>query len=242
MIEKIAELIINHPTVALTGAGVSTESGIPDFRSKNGLYSKYGKEIFDLDYFYKNPEKFYKFAKETFLPMYSASPNLTHKLLSILEEKGFLLGVITQNIDNLHSKAGTKKVVELHGNATKFYCTKCGIKYSINEVMKSYYCECGGLIRPNIIFFGENLPANAWEMALSLLEKAEIMLVIASSLSVYPAAYLPILFKRKYGKLIIVNNDDTKLDDLADFKINVQASIFSHNLLNFLKIKGVFQN
>jgi len=240
MIKKIADLILNLPTVAFTGAGISTESGIPDFRSENGIYSKYGKEVFDINYFYNNPKKFYEFAKEAFLPMYNASPNSAHRLLAMLEEKGYLLGVITQNIDNLHFKAGSKYVAELHGNATKFYCTKCKKRYSIKKVLESHYCSCGSLIRPDIVFFGENLPDEDWEMSLNFIEKAEAMIVIGSSLVVYPAAYLPILFKRKSGKLVIINKTITALDDIADIKVNSSATEFAENLLNYLKEKGVF--
>jgi NAD-dependent deacetylase len=240
MIKRIAELILNHLTVAFTGAGISTESGIPDFRSENGIYSKYGKEIFDINFFYNNPEKFYEFAKEAFLPMYNASPNAAHRLLAKLEEKGYLMGVITQNIDNLHYKAGSKNVAEIHGNAIKFYCTRCKKRYSIQQVLESFYCSCGGLIRPDIVFFGENLHNEDWEKSLKLIEKAEVMIVIGSSLVVYPAAYLPILFKRKSGKLIIINKTITELDDLADIKVNSSAANFAENIFDFLKEKGVF--
>ncbi|MBO8161534.1 MAG: NAD-dependent protein deacylase [Thermosipho sp. (in: Bacteria)] len=234
MIKNIVEIIKNYPTVVLTGAGISTESGIPDFRSKNGIYSKYSEEIFNIDFFYNHPEKFYKILYEIFHPMYSAKPNTAHKLLAKLEKQSLINGIITQNIDNLHFKAGSTNVIELHGNATKFYCTKCKKNYSYNEILNSFKCNCGGLIRPDIVFFGEELPKDQWENALNLVEKSKAMLIMGSSLVVYPAAYLPVIVKKNHGKIIIINKGPTALDDLADIKMNISVVDFANLLENYL--------
>ncbi|AEH52037.1 NAD-dependent protein deacylase [Pseudothermotoga thermarum] len=211
--------------VVLTGAGVSTPSGIPDFRSPTGLYSKYPQEIFDIDYFYSSPASFYSFCKEVLLPMIDAQPNLVHEFLAWLEERGYVKVVITQNIDGLHQKAGSKDVVELHGNISRFKCDKCGKLYDHNWVRRELekkavpHCLCGGLIRPDIVFFKESLPWEAVNMAEMHSLSCDLMVVMGSSLVVYPAASFPILAKKNGAKLVIINNSETGLDFLCDLKI-----------------------
>lgn len=225
-------------TVVLTGAGISTPSGIPDFRGPQGIYRKYPQNVFDIDFFYSHPEKFYEFAKEGIFPMLEAKPNPAHVLLAKLEEQGLIEAVITQNIDRLHQKAGSKKVIELHGNVEEYYCTRCGREYTVKDVMEKLEkdsvprCDdCSGLIRPNIVFFGEALPQNALNEAIRLSSKADLMIVMGSSLVVYPAAELPLITVRGGGKLVIVNMGETPLDDLATLKYNMDVVEFANNVM-----------
>ncbi|QTA37963.1 NAD-dependent protein deacylase [Thermosipho ferrireducens] len=233
MFRKAIELLKTSRTVVLTGAGISTPSGIPDFRSKNGLYQKYGQEIFDIKEFYSNPSRFYNFAKEAIFPMISAKPNLAHNVLACLEKNKFVSGIITQNIDNLHQKAGSANVIELHGNVSKYYCVSCKKHYKVADVLKLMeqndipICECSGLIRPDIVFFGEELPEQAWNNAVKLVENSDLMLVIGSSLVVYPAAYLPVFHRNRGGKIIIVNKGLTELDEIATVKLEMDVIEFA---------------
>ena len=238
--ELLEKIKASHHVVALTGAGVSTESGIPDFRGPNGLYSKYPENIFDIDYFYAEPEGFYRFWREALLPMSEAQPNDAHTLLAELESRSLLEAVITQNIDGLHQKAGSKNVIELHGNIFEYYCTRCGKVRSLESVKKLLEsnpvprCDCGGLIRPNIVFFGESLPMHALSEATRHARECDLMIVLGSSLVVYPAAQLPIIAKEHGAKLIIVNKGKTGLDDLADFKFDRNLSDFARELIKHL--------
>lgn len=209
--------------VALTGAGVSTGSGIKDFRGKNGL----GKDakiplevLLSSDYFFDNTKDFYDFYKKYFNPQ-DIEVNIVHKYLKNLEDKGKLLGVVTQNIDGLHSKAGSKKVYELHGTTYKNHCIKCNKEYDYKYVFESKdipKCECGGLIKPNVVLYGEELPMDVLKDAIKSIAKADMLLVLGSSLVVYPAAGLIDYFNGKY--LVIINNDETPYDSFASLVIN----------------------
>ncbi len=226
--------------VVLTGAGISTPSGIPDFRSPTGLYSKYPEEIFDIEYFYSNPGAFYSFCKQALLPMIDAQPNVAHKFLAKLEELGYVKAVITQNIDGLHQKAGSKNVVELHGTIYRFRCDRCGKNYEHRWVREELErtnlprCFCNGLVRPEIVFFGESLPSKAVEMAENHSLRCDLMVVMGSSLVVYPAASFPILAKRSGAKLVIINKGETGLDHLCDMKIEEDLVAFSEQVLQSL--------
>jgi NAD-dependent deacetylase len=215
MLKELIRIIKNGNIVVLTGAGISTKSGIPDFRSEDGLYQKYGEKIFDLQFFFENPSAFYDFVCKEFPKMYDAKPNFAHMFLAKLEKNGYINGIITQNIDNLHYKAGSKNVLELHGNATRFYCTRCG-KQSKN-IFDGYICECGGLIRPDIVFFSESV--RYLEESYALIDNSSTLIVVGSSLQVYPAAYLPIYAKKQNKTLVIINKGKTPLDDYADIII-----------------------
>jgi len=225
-------------TVTLTGAGISTPSGIPDFRGPNGIYKKYSQNVFDIDFFYSHPEEFYQFAKEGIFPMLEAKPNLAHVLLAKLEERGLIEAVITQNIDRLHQRAGSKKVIELHGNVEEYYCVRCEKKYTVEDVIEKLESldvprcdDCNGLIRPNIVFFGENLPQDALREAIELSSKASLMIVLGSSLVVYPAAELPLITVRSGGKLVIVNLGETPFDDIATLKYNMDVVEFARRVM-----------
>ncbi|ABR31745.1 sigma factor [Thermosipho melanesiensis] len=230
MLEDIIEILEEGNVVALTGAGISTSSGIPDFRSEDGLYKEYGYELFSYEFFKNHPDIFYEYIKKEFPKMYKANYNMSHKLLAELEEMGYLLGVITQNIDDLHNKAGSRNVIELHGNATHFYCEECERKYSFP---KEYICSCGGLIRPDIVFFGE--PVNDIDRVFELLDKAETLLVMGTSLQVYPASNFPVYVKERGGILIIVNREETQYDNFADFVLHMNVEEFSKKVLKYFE-------
>lgn len=205
------------------GAGVSTESGIPDFRSPDGLYSqKYSvppETILSHDYFYSDTEDFYRFYREKMLCP-SARPNAAHYALAELERQGKLSAVITQNIDSLHTKAGSKKVFELHGSADRNICRKCGKIFSAEDILNTTgvpRCECGGLIKPDVVLYGENLDADTMDGAIDAIAKADLLIVAGTSLTVYPAAGFVTLFKGE--NLVLINKSETPMDHLASLII-----------------------
>lgn len=212
-------------TVFFGGAGVSTESGVADFRGTTGLYTGLsGAETYlSIDFMNRNPEAFYEFYR-TYFMLTGIRPNPAHETLAFLEAYGKLSAVITQNIDGLHQLAGSREVLELHGNGRRFYCQACGRPYPLEEVAAregACYCQspgCGGLVRPDIVLYGEALDGQVIEKAIRALERAELVLVGGSSLTVYPAAGL--LHYRKTGsKLALINLEPTSMDDLADLVI-----------------------
>lgn len=223
-LEKLKKIIDeSNNIVVLTGAGVSTDSGIKDFRGKNGLSetSDIPMEILlSSNYFYNYTEDFYKFYKATF-DCSKIKPNITHKYLKKLEDKGKLKAIITQNIDGLHSKAGSKKVLELHGTTFSNHCLKCNKKYDSSIVFKSNgvpKCTCGGLIKPDVVLYGEQLPIDALNESVEKVSNADVLLVLGSSLVVYPAAGLIDYYRG--NKLIIINRDKTSFDNEAVLVIN----------------------
>jgi len=223
--------------VALTGAGISTNAGIPDFRGKDGIYTT-GKvspeEVFDIDYFLSDSEPFYNWAKELFDVLVSAQPTIAHSALSKLEEIGKLKAVITQNIDNLHGKAGNKNVIELHGSLNTGHCMGCGKKYSGDEIYQMLRadipkCECGGIIKPDIVFFGE--PVQGLTEAQEYSRKADLFIVIGSSLMVQPASILPYLTE---GKIVIINKGMVAFpSERIDLKFNDDADIIFKDVMQF---------
>lgn len=222
--------------VFLSGAGISTFSGIPDFRGSNGLYAKYdANKIFDLAYFHKNPSYFYTHAREFIYDLDTKEPNLIHRTLAIMEKKGYLSSVITQNIDLLHQKAGSKNVIGIHGSPINHRCLSCGENYSYADVsvllekeIVPHCTRCSGLIKPDITFFGEMLDETAITNALEASSKADLFVVIGSSLVVQPAASLPLYSLKGGGKLVIVNNMATPLDEYAYLKYDELGDFFNH--------------
>ena len=212
------------------GAGVSTESGIPDFRSKDGLYnlkSKYGKpyeEMLSHTYFVKHTSTFFEFYKE-FMCKKDAKPNFAHEYLAKLEKQGKNITIITQNIDGLHSKAGSKNVIELHGSIYRNYCLKCGRSYSLDYILNSNdipYCEkCGGLIKPDVTLYEEPLNEMILTKALIALGEADLLIIAGTSLSVYPANGLIDYF---YGDNIFVINKD-KINTYKQIKGEINDNI-----------------
>ena len=206
------------------GAGVSTESGIKDFRSEDGLYKmkfKYPAELMlSSRMFYNNTEEFYNFYK-IYMNSLSAKPNITHNYLKKLEDTGKLKTIITQNINGLHQKAGSKNVDEIHGSIYKNYCIKCNREYTAEYVFNSIgipRCECGEIIKPNVVLYGEILPNIAYSNAEYNICKADMLIIAGTSLTVQPAAGLVNLFNGKH--LVIINKETTPYDNKAELVIN----------------------
>ncbi len=206
--------------VAFTGAGVSTESGVKDFRSKDGLYSQkfdYPPEtIISHSFYLQNPEYFFRFYREKMMPL-EVEPNITHYTLAKWEREGRLRAVVTQNIDGLHQKAGSKRVYELHGSILRNYCTRCGKFYPAEFVKNAPgipRCDCGGIVKPDVVLYEEGLNQKVVEGALEAICQADLLLVAGTSLTVYPAAG----FLRYYAgnRLVLINRDPTPYDDRAN--------------------------
>lgn len=206
------------------GAGVSTESGIPDFRSVDGLYNQqfdYPPEtIISHSFFQKNPEYFFRFYREKMLPL-GFSPNITHKKLAQWEEVGKLSAVITQNIDGLHQKAGSRRVLELHGSVLRNYCMKCHKSYSAEYVKNSQgicRCDCGGIVKPDVVLYEESLDSRVLEKSIYAIAQCDLLIVGGTSLTVYPAAGL----LRYYPghRLVLINRDETPYDNQADLVLH----------------------
>lgn len=208
------------------GAGVSTESDIPDFRGSSGLYNESDRdirpeEILHHDYFVRNPESFYEYYR-THMIYPNAEPNDAHYALAKLEKEGRLSAVITQNIDGLHQLAGSENVIELHGSVHRNYCVKCGKRFGLDIVTESQgypVCDkCGGLIRPDVVLYGESLDSNALYEAEEAVDSADVLIVGGTSLTVYPAAGLVAGFHGEH--LIIINQTPTQYDGLAELVIS----------------------
>ncbi len=215
--ERIDE---SNRIVFFGGAGVSTESGIPDFRSKDGLYNQHDVAFEDYtpEYLlshtclYDEPRVFFEFFRQK-LDTRAIQPNAAHKYLARLEQRGKLLGIVTQNIDGLHQKAGSKKVYEIHGSALRCYCMNCGRKYDADFIFDSKdaipRCDCGGIVRPDVTLYEEGLPEGVVENALTAIATADMMIIGGTSLSVYPAASFIRYFAGRH--LCVINRDDLRL-------------------------------
>ena len=202
------------------GAGVSTESGIPDFRSVDGLYHQkfdYPPEtIISHSFYERKPEYFFNFYREKMLPL-GFMPNITHRVLARLEQEGHLAAVVTQNIDGLHQKAGSKNVFELHGSVLRNYCVKCHKYYPAETVRDAKgvpLCDCGGIIKPDVVLYEEPLNENVMAGAIHAIRKADLLIVGGTSLTVYPAAGL--LQYYRGSRLVLINRDETPYDSYAD--------------------------
>lgn len=223
-IAKLQEIIDNHDNIVFFGgAGVSTESGIPDFRSQDGLYNqKYDfppETILSHTFFMRHPEEFYRFYQDKML-CDTAKPNMAHNKLAMLEKTGKLRAVITQNIDNLHQMAGSKNVLELHGSVHRNYCMKCGRFYDF-EYMKNANgvprCECGGIIKPDVVLYEEGLDGDILNRSVRAISEAQVLIIGGTSLAVYPAAGLIDYFRGKY--LVVINKAPTPRDKFAQLLI-----------------------
>ncbi len=233
-IEKLKKLVEeSNNIVFFGGAGVSTESGIPDFRSKDGLYNqkyKYPPEIIlSHSFFLNNTKVFYDFYREKMNSL-KYEPNITHRKLAELEEKGKLKAVITQNIDGLHQKAGSKKVLELHGSVLRNYCMKCNNFYDADYVFKGTgipKCNCGGIIKPDVVLYQEPLDYDVFEEAVAKISNADLLIVAGTSLTVNPACSLIQYFNGK--NLVLINRDATPYDNRADLLIRENlGKVFSN--------------
>lgn len=225
MYNGLKEIINESKTVVFFGgAGVSTESRIPDFRSSDGLFRqkyKYPPEfMLSHTFFVNNTEEFYGFYKEKMV-FKDAKPNMAHTALAALEASGHLLGVITQNIDGLHQAAGSKNVLELHGSVHRNYCTACDRFFSLDYILETQgvpRCECGGVVKPDVVLYEEPLNAETVDTAIELIKKADVLIVGGTSLNVYPAAGMIDVFNGKH--LILINKTQTSADDRASFVIH----------------------
>ena len=235
--EELFEKIVQAKyCTALTGAGVSTLSGIPDFRGKNGLYSDPNAEkIFDIEYFIRDPSLYYKSAASFIYDVDKKEPSVIHIVLAELEKRGFLKAIITQNIDLLHEKAGSRRVIEIHGSPRIHYCLRCaGIRVPFEEAARTVKAgglplcpECGRVLKPAITFFGEALPAQALKEATGEAQNSDLMLVLGTSLTVFPASSMPRYTLMQGGEIVIVNNMPTPLDSRA--------------VLHFMELEDVFE-
>lgn len=206
------------------GAGVSTESGIPDFRSADGLYNQKYKfppeRIISHSFFMSQPEEFYRFYRDRMI-FPEAKPNAAHLKLAELERAGKLLAVITQNIDGLHTAAGSKNVVELHGSVHRNRCMKCGKKFGLDFIMKTEgvpRCECGGIVKPEVVLYEEALNENDIDRAINVISEADVLIIGGTSLAVQPAAGLIRFFGGR--RLVVINRTPTSADGEADIVIN----------------------
>jgi len=219
--------------VALTGAGISAESGISTFRGEGKVDTGYDPDKFaTLEHFHRDPSYYWSFFKTYRYPiMCKAEPNPGHRALAELEKMGKLRCVITQNVDNLHQTAGSANVVELHGNALRGECCVCGKDFTslwIYETLATVpvpLCPCGGVIRPSVIFFNEALPEDAMEKGFEESSECDFMIVVGTSLIVYPAAYMPVIAKQRGAKILIINRDPTPLDSQADYVLHEKAGV-----------------
>ena len=206
------------------GAGVSTESGIPDFRSVDGLYHQkfdYPPEtIISHSFYLKNPAYFFRFYREKMLPL-GFAPNITHRRLAQLEQEGKLLAVVTQNIDGLHQKAGSRRVYELHGSVLRNYCTRCH-KFFSAEFIKNApgvpRCPCGGIVKPDVVLYEESLDEDCITKAVQAIQAADLLIVGGTSLTVYPAAGLIRYYTGQ--RLVLINRDETPYDDYANLVLH----------------------
>jgi NAD-dependent deacetylase len=246
-IEQASRLIQNAKNlVAFTGAGISTDSGIPDFRSDTGLWKQTDVdplEVASLFGFRRNPQAFYDWVKPLANTILMAKPNPSHIALADLETQGILTAIITQNIDILHTRAGNKTIYELHGHMRQTTCIRCYQVFDGVPILEQFlldghvpHCEhCGGVLKPNVILFGEQLPVRELRDAQQSAKQCDVMLIIGSSLEIAPANQLPVIAKRNNAKIIIINLDETHLDHMADVVIHARSSLVLPQILAHLQ-------
>ena len=237
----ICEILSHGNVVALTGAGISEESGVPTFRGEGGIWNKYSPTVYAnplglIFTFITRPHRVSNFITEIYETLLDAKPNPAHVALTELEHMSILSTVITQNIDNLHQKAGSTNIIELHGNLLRFRCTKCGKRHTLSEqeieslfkrlrsssrfgLIKALFpkCNCGGRQRPDVVLFGESLPMNEIERAYTEVSKCNALLIVSTSGVVYPAASLPYYAKKRGAKIIEINPERTTFSAISDY-------------------------
>ncbi len=219
--------------VAFTGAGISVESGIPPFRGDGGLWNQYNPIILDIDYYQQHTEESWKAIKRLFFDFFgTAKPNAAHYALASMEKMGLLKSVITQNIDNLHQEAGSENVIEFHGNCRQFICLKCGAMYQSSQLHlsnKPPHClhpDCRGLLKPDFVFFGEGIPAKAYQASIEAATKADIFILIGTTGEIMPASQIPLLAKENEAKIIEINIEESNFtSSITDLFIKEKAGI-----------------
>lgn len=237
--QKLAEMLLSaRRAVFFGGAGVSTESGIPDFRSVDGLYSQqwaYPPEtILSHTFFVRNTEEFYRFYRQKML-FPDVRPNPAHEALAELEKIGILSAVITQNIDGLHQAAGSRHVIELHGSVHRNRCVRCGKFFSLEDILHTDgvpRCPCGGVIKPEVVLYEEPLPEDAIEGAVRAIDEADLMIIGGTSLAVYPAAAFAADYR---GPLVIINRSPTPMDARADLIIHEPIGSTFRSVMTLLR-------
>ncbi len=218
--------------VAFTGAGVSAESGIPTFRDKGGLWERFRpEELASVEGFMRDPVKVWRWYIWRMRTIYSSEPNYAHLALALLERKGRLRSIITQNIDGLHTKAGSRRVIEIHGSIWRVRCARCAYRSEIKEVPNESELpptcpECGYMLRPDVVWFGEPLDNMKWSMAVKEATRSDLFMVIGTSGAVYPAAELPYIARNSGSRIIVIDPNPTAFDDIADLRIWSRASEF----------------
>jgi NAD-dependent deacetylase len=228
LINKAVQILYGSKmTIALTGAGISVESGIPDFRSAGGLWSIYDpSEYATIDAFMANPEKVWNMLREMDKVVTGAKPNKAHIGLGRLEQMGYINHIITQNVDNLHQAGGARNVIEYHGNSSTLSCLRCGKRYTMQEKRGEHVpsCECGRILKPEVILFGEAIPEKALYTSFQLANSAQALMVIGTSAAVSPANGIPLLAKKSGAKVIEINKERTHLTSrLTDLFIEGEA-------------------
>jgi NAD-dependent deacetylase len=228
-VARLAELFAaRRPCIVLTGAGISTESGIPDFRSEEGIWARYDPaEVAHIDAFRRDPARVWEFYAPRVEALAHAQPNAGHRALAELEEQGWIRAVVTQNVDGLHQRAGSRDVVEMHGSVREAACLHCGIRVAMEDAVADLPLppcpECGEVLKPGVVMFGELLPAGALERAQGLAREAELLLVVGSALEVHPVAALPGETLAAGGAIAIVNRGGTPWDSRAEAVIDAGA-------------------
>ena len=242
--EELIKLVQSSKHItALTGAGISTESGIPDYRTPGkGLWGKIDMSVVSLEGFIENPSRYYSYSLELYDIRSKAQPNPAHYMLARLEQMGKLKGIVTQNVDGLHMKAGSVNVHELHGSLRQVVCLDCSLLFDMDGAMSRVingenppHCEeCGGVLKPNAVFFGEALPRVPWEESVDLVKKSDLLLTIGSSLQVSPANILPDLAIKSGAEIVIMNQMPTPYDTDAKIVVRDKIGQFSEEFINFL--------
>ncbi|MDA7967157.1 NAD-dependent protein deacylase [Ruegeria sp.] len=246
--KQFVDMILSSSNlVAMTGAGISTESGIPDYRSPgSGLWEKMDQSVVSLSGFIEKPSRYYDYSLELYPIRRAAKPNPGHDLLAELENREILKGIITQNVDGLHQDAGSGEVHELHGSLRQAVCMDCSVLQSMDEAMERVLSgqnpplcqECGGVLKPNAVFFGEALPVRPWERSVELSRNADLFIAIGSSLLVSPANTLPDIAIRNGSKIIVLNNTPTPFDGEAELLVRDQIGEFSSVVMEILSAKN----
>ncbi|HHU52964.1 MAG TPA: NAD-dependent deacylase [Clostridiaceae bacterium] len=232
MKEFIQALRSSKYLLAFTGAGMDTESNLPDFRGPGGLWKNHDpRKLASIQSLHKNYSLFREFYIQRIASLGKASPHRGHVILADWEKSGFLKGIITQNISGLHAAAGNKNVIELHGSIRRVFCLECGAEYSEEDFIDGRKCDCGGLLRPGVTLFGEPLPQDAYRRAVDELAQADMILIMGTSLEVFPAAELPFMYFMKRAYIDLEAYPDRRIDFVFKEKIGT----FLKNTVNLLK-------
>ncbi|WP_026475689.1 NAD-dependent deacylase [Alkaliflexus imshenetskii] len=241
-IQNAAEIIrLSKHCMAFTGAGVSVESGIPPFRGENSIWSRYDPSLLELRYFKSHPETCWPVIKEIFYDFFGkAKPNAAHYALAKLEQDGIIRALVTQNIDNLHQEAGSREVYEFHGNSQRLVCLQCDFHEMAAEadlsVLPLYCPKCGGLMKPDFIFFGEQIPEKAYQLSMGAARKSDVCIVVGSTGEVMPAALIPAEAKRSGAVIIEINPEESLFTrDITDIHLRGKASEIFGLLNQYLK-------